>query len=245
MYSESYWNNKWPKAPIIYGGRALRGKEERIGVDVKNFITTNDAILEEIVKKYKLKKKNANDTAYAVQKFVVKFLTYKYDEESSNCPEFWQFPFESIQSGIGDCEDGAILITALLIQAGVEPHRCKVAAGNVKSSPTAPEGGHGYAIFLADRPDTKNKQDWVILDWCYYEDSKIHPSKKPLARDGGYKGCYKKVWFTFNNEYSWNQESLTLSQRISEHHTKKLEEVTFTAKTMKAIVEHVKFLMKK
>ncbi|GAH32195.1 unnamed protein product [marine sediment metagenome] len=31
--------------------------------------------------------------------------------------EFWLFPFEAIQSEIGDCEDGAILIASLLINA--------------------------------------------------------------------------------------------------------------------------------
>lgn len=207
---ESYWNNKWPKAPIIYNGRALRGKSDRIGVDVKNFIVTNDELLRDVISKYRLKKRDHDETAWAVQKWVVKFLTYKYDEESVNCPEFWQFPFESLQSAIGDCEDGAILITSLLINAGVPSWRCKVAAGYVQSSPTAPQGGHGYAIYLA------NDGEWRILDWCYYEDSRTRVQDKPLAKNGGYNNCYKETWFTFNNEFSWNQESLRLGARITE-----------------------------
>jgi intein/homing endonuclease len=103
LKSKEYYDNKWPKAPIIYGGRALRGKKDRVGVDVKNFIVKNDEILSSIVLQYGLKKRTYDETAHAVQKWVVKFLTYKYDDESSKCPEFWQFPFETIHSEIGDC----------------------------------------------------------------------------------------------------------------------------------------------
>lgn len=160
LKNKSYYNNKWAKAPIIYSGRALRGKKDKIGVDVKNFITTNDELLKNIITKYRLKKSNPDDTVWAVQKWVVRYLTYKYDEKQNNCPEFWQFPFESIQSKAGDCEDGAILITSLCINAGVPAWRVKVAAGYVQSSPTAPQGGHAYCIYLA------NDSDWRIIDWC-------------------------------------------------------------------------------
>lgn len=207
--NENYTNNKWPKSPIIYNGRALRGSKDRIGADVKGFISTNDEILKDIVSKYRLAKSDPDAAAWAVQKWVVKFLTYKYDEEQNNCPEFWQFPFESLQSEIGDCEDGAILITSLMIHSGVPAWRTKVAAGYVQSSPTAPQGGHAYNIYLA------NSGDWKICDWCYYEDSNLAIKDKPRAKDGGQKNAYKDVWFTFNNEYAWNQESLKLDGRIS------------------------------
>jgi len=103
LKNEKYYNDKWPKSPIVYSGRALRGSSDRIGVDVKNFISTNDVIIQDIIKRYKLKKRNADATALAIQKWVVKFFTYKYDDEQNQCPEFWQFPFESIHSKIGDC----------------------------------------------------------------------------------------------------------------------------------------------
>lgn len=206
---ENYTNNKWPKAPIIYDGRALRGKTRRIGADVKTFITTNDEILKNVVSKYRLSKSSMDDTAWAVQKWVVRFLTYKYDEEINNCPEFWQFPFETLQSEVGDCEDGAILITSLMIEAGVPAWRSKVAAGYVQASPTAPQGGHAYNIYLAD------DANWRICDWCYYEDSDTPVKNKPTAKSGGQNNAYKDVWFSFNNEYSWNQRSLRLGGRVA------------------------------
>jgi len=44
-FGPEYWNNKWEEAPIIYTGRALRGKfyDKQIDADVKVFIKKNDA----------------------------------------------------------------------------------------------------------------------------------------------------------------------------------------------------------
>ena len=105
-YGADYWNDKYPKAPIIYTGRALRGKDyyKQIDADVKSFIKKNDAILAHVIEQAQLLKGTFNETALTVQDFVNGFFKYQYDEETSECPEFWQFPFESIQSGIGDCE---------------------------------------------------------------------------------------------------------------------------------------------
>jgi hypothetical protein len=206
-----YWNNKWQQAPITYSGRALRSRSERIVCDVKCFITPNDALLAEIIHEYRLQQETFNATAHAIQKLVIRFLGYSGDEESSQCPEFWQFPFESLQSGVGDCEDGAILMASLMIQAGIPTYRVKVSAGYVQESPTAPQGGHAYCIYLADRGS--DEQDWVVMDWCYFQDPHLAPEEKPLARAGGYNGCYQDIWFTFNNEYSWNQESLEIEAR--------------------------------
>ena len=217
VYDKNFWDNKWTKSPIVYGGRTLRNPNDKLVIDVRNFITWNDSLLDQVVKTYSLKRQNINSTALAVQKFVVKFLTYKYDEEANQCPEFWQFPFETLQSQVGDCEDGAILTASLCIAAGIPNYRIKVAAGEVQEAPTAPTGGHAYCIFLADRLETERKMDWTILDWCFFEDSTWPIEKKPLAKDGGYNKSYKDVWFTFNNEHSWNQTALSIEAgRVSQ-----------------------------
>jgi len=232
-YGPDYWNNKYEKAPIIYTARALRGKDyyKQIDTDVKSFIKKNDAILYHVIDQAELLKGTFNETALTVQDFVNGFFKYKYDEETSDCPEFWQFPFESIQSGIGDCEDGAILTASLLINAGIPSYRVKVAGGGVLTDPVfAPSntelGGHAWCIYLADRPDTKRGLEWVILDWCYAPDPEVPIEDKPLAKDGGQQGGYKETWFTFNDEYSW---AIDLSQiptgRISNNRTTKKDEV--------------------
>jgi len=237
---EKYWNDKWPKAPIIYAGRALRGKSDRIGIDVKKFILDNDEIMKQVIKKYRLDRGSPDQIAEQVQRFVVRSFTYKYDDETANIPEFWQFPFESLQSGIGDCEDGAILISSLLINSGIPSFRVKVAAGYVQASPTAPQGGHAYCIYLAD--DNK----WRILDWCYYEDSSIPINKKPLASEGGQRKAYKDIWFTFNDQYSWNQSKIEIKDgRISNHQTKDLNESIETSQvTIDSILNNIDKRMK-
>ncbi len=232
-YGPDYWNDKYPKAPIIYTGRALRGEDyyKQIDADVKVFIKKNDAILYHVIEQAQLKKDTFNDTALKVQDFVNGFFKYKYDEETADCPEFWQFPFESIQSGIGDCEDGAILIASLLINAGIPSWRVKVAGGGVLTDPVfAPSdtelAGHAWCIYLAERPDSKRGLEWVILDWCYSPDPDTPIEEKPLAKNGGKQGGYKETWFTFNDEYSW---AIDLTQipvgRISNNRTTKKDEV--------------------
>lgn len=206
---ENYWNNKWPKAPIIYNGRTLKNSKNPIPIDVKNFIEKDDAILQKVISTFNLKKPTHDETALEIQKWVVGFLTYKGDNDNVEVPEYWQFPFEVINSKIGDCEDGAILMASLCENAGIPAWRIKVAAGYVQPEPTAPQGGHAYCVYLAE------DAEWRIIDWCYYQDSSIPIKDKPLAKDGGQKKSYKEIWFTFNSQYSWTQVSFELEKRVS------------------------------
>ena len=232
-YGLDYWNNKWETAPIIYTGRALRAEvyKKQIDVDVKTFIKKNDAILWHVITQVGLRKDTPNETAFAIQNFVCKFLKYKYDDLTAEIEEFWLFPFESIQAEIGDCEDGAILIAALLINAGIPSWRVKVAAAEVIADPVfAPSdtevGGHAYCLYLADRPDSDRKLEWVILDWCYLQDPEIPVGEKPLARNGGTESAYRDVLFTFNDEFSWAQRSLEIREgRISRNRTTTKDEI--------------------
>ncbi|MBY8987443.1 MAG: DUF4332 domain-containing protein [Candidatus Lokiarchaeota archaeon] len=232
-YGPEYWNSKWVTAPIIYTGRALRGESysKQIDVDVKAFIKKNDAILWHVLTQLELRKDTPNETALTIQNFVCNFLTYKYDEIASECPEFWLFPFEAIQSEIGDCEDGAILIASLLINAGVPSWRVKVCAAQVMADPIfAPSdtelGGHAYCIYLADRPESERKLEWVILDWCYLQDPEVPVKEKPLARDGGTEGAYRDIWFTFNDDQSYAQSSFEVKEgRISKNRTTQKDDV--------------------
>jgi hypothetical protein len=238
-YGQEYWNDKWPKSPILYSGRTLKTGKDLIAIDVKTFMKVGDALVEEIVKKYQLQKSSYNETALACQRFVCKFLTYKYDDEANNCPEFWQYSFETLQSGVGDCEDGAILIANLCINAGIPEWRVKVAAGNVKPDPKAPEGGHAYCIYLADRKDSNRSLEFINLDWCYLPDEDLPIEKKPLSNTGGTGGTYKEIWFTFNSEYSWNLEGINIEGRVSNNMTTLKEEVVNNNISIESVMKFV------
>lgn len=215
---KNYWDNKWKQSPVVYNGRALRGKSDRIAVDVKSFIIDNDEMLQQIISRYNLKKGNYDDTALAVQQWVVKFLTYKYDEESVNVPEFWQFPFETLQSEIGDCEDGAILITALLINAGIPAWRTKVAAGYVQSSPTAPQGGHAYNLYLADDGEFR------ILDWCIVDNRRTL-----IQTPNGAKRIsqLKEGDYVIGYDEEKNEPALTKIEKLGNRHAKNIFKIEF------------------
>lgn len=208
---KDYWNNKYKKMPVVYGGRTLKNCQGKVNIDVRNFITVKDNILEAIVEKFNLRKESYNDTAFACQKYVASNLKYASDTITQQCEEFWQFPFETVASGTGDCEDGAILMASLMIVAGIPNWRVKVAAGYVQTAPTAPQGGHAYCIYLADREN--NSLEWEIHDWCYSQDTNIPTGKKPLAKNGGFNNRYKDVWFTFNDEFSWSDEICEIKEK--------------------------------
>ncbi|EDN65556.1 hypothetical protein BGP_5233 [Beggiatoa sp. PS] len=130
-------------------------------------------------------------------------------------------------------------MASLMIQTGIPAHRVKVCAGYVQESPTAPQGGHAYCAYLADRRG--GHQDWVVIDWCYFEDSEFAPEDKPLAKNGGYNACYQSLWFTFNNEFSWNQEGLEIdARRISRNRSTSSKQERSNELTLKSVMKKIK-----
>jgi len=173
--------------------------KERVQIDVKTMVTDHDAFLLKVIEKYHLKGSSHDETLHNIQKWVVQNIQYLGDDVNNYTMEYWQFPFETLTDKTGDCEDGALLIASLAINAGVPAFRVRVVAGMVQPAPTAPQGGHGYVSYLRE-----SDNQWVILDWCYLEDSKVPMNLKPLHKDNSY---YKEVWFSFNNQYSWSDRS--------------------------------------
>ena len=50
-------------------------------------------------------------------------IPYSADLESTNNPEYWRYPVETIADGTGDCEDTSVLLAALLRRVG---YRCSL-----------------------------------------------------------------------------------------------------------------------
>jgi hypothetical protein len=202
-----YWDVKHPSVQQTYSGRPLPNGG-RYEMDVRHFIWSEDIELFYLIAENGLIG-NSNDlTATNVQRFIVKILKYVSDNNLGSS-EYWLFPAETLAMKQGDCEDGAILMASLLLNALPVDHRwrVRVAAGTVQSSPTAPEGGHAYVTYCRCKDN-----EWVALDWCYYEDSKIPVSDKPLISTMPH---YKDVWFSFNDQSAWSHINFEMKGRIN------------------------------
>lgn len=203
---EHYWNTKHPRMPIIYKGRAIRGYDKRIDIDVRNMIWPDDHMLRDVVDKYNLRQETYDETAWACQRFACSIFKYVGDKKNSQIEECWQFPNETLVTKQGDCEDGSILLSSLLINAGVPSWRVRVTAGLVQSAPTAPEGGHAYTTYCRE-----TDSNWIVLDWCYYADPQRPVADKPLAKD---LDKYKDIWFSFNDRYSWSHKRYNVIDNV-------------------------------
>lgn len=102
-----------------------------------------------------------------------------------------------------NCEDGAILLASMMINAGVPKYRVKVAAGLVDDF-NGGTGGHAYCIYKRESDDR-----WVTLDWCYLANTKAVKDRTPLKENEH----YKEIWFTFNDQFSWTEQPLELKTK--------------------------------
>jgi len=180
---EEFWNNKRPKANVYYKGRPLIGSTTNIDLDLRNFINPNDCRIPNI--------QGLNDDEKAINglKWVHNNFKYVADKTQWGMSELWQFPFESLQTLKGDCEDGAILLYNILLKSGIQYWKLRLNAGDVKG------GGHCWLTYLRESDNS-----WVILDWCYWTDL------QPIATRKKYNEMenYFDIWFSWNQKYCFN-----------------------------------------
>ena len=205
--NEAYWEAKHPRIIQMYDGRPLPDGK-RFKMDVTSFVWTKDATLEKVIKDNGLRRMDIDDVVLRCQRWVVGNIRYRTDDKIG-ASEYFLFPVETVAMAQGDCEDGAILIASLVLCClpTTEHWRIRVSAGIVQSAPTAPEGGHAYVTYCRPKDN-----EWVVIDWCYLEDSRVKINDKPRARDNK---PYKTVWFSFNADSAWSHINFELSGRVS------------------------------
>jgi len=203
---KNYWDNKYPKNPVIYRGRSIPQKVNgqiiltNLEIDVTTMLSSKDSIIKKLIRTNNITGSNNDEKMLNIQKWVVNNIKYIGDNLSAGVVEYWQFPFETLRLRTGDCEDGALLIAALAVNSGIPAFRLRVVAGFVQPAPTAPQGGHAYVAYLRE-----SDNQWVAIDWCYLQDSNTPIALKPILKNNT---AYKNMWFTFNNENSWSQKEL-------------------------------------
>jgi predicted transglutaminase-like cysteine proteinase len=129
-------------------------------------------------------------------KFVQKNIKYTRDNVNPNFlrNELWQTPAVTYTNKTGDCEDGALLLGALMIQSGINPEQIMLVCGDVVTGYNAKAvyEGHCWLEYIAEVDGVPR-----ILDWCYwpckYNDIELYPN---IFADEKYPR--DRIWFAFN-----------------------------------------------
>ena len=183
---EEELNNKYPKKVITYAGRTLANGKQMVDIDVRNFFTLYDENIKLIVDKF-----SGDDDEKAVEclSWVIDNIKYITDKQQLGIEEEWMFPYETLITLKGDCDDGAILMANMIIISGVPYWKVRLTTGLVSNG-----DGHCYVTYYCEEQDS-----WKALDWCYF------PNKLPIAQRVEYKEdkLYNAVWFSWNVKFGF------------------------------------------
>jgi len=183
---EVYWNNKRPKSTIKHPARPIRNSSILVPVNPRIFFTNDSAILNVSGTTNDEKAKNS-------LLWVIANIKYTSDSIQFKIPEMWLFAFETFKLKMGDCEDGAILLANIMLNAGIPYWRIRLNAGDVK------DFSHVWVSYLREKDD-----QWVVLDWCYYPTAQVKSLNK-LYKDAE---NYLTTWFSWNLKYTFKGEKL-------------------------------------
>jgi hypothetical protein len=200
--SEEHWNNRKPKADVLYQGRSVPTDiSTQVSIDVRQFVTDNDfEIFEDLRRNNLLAKQNAdiplNDLVLKIYKHTRLNYNYSFDDQLFKIGELWMFPFELRYYKKGDCDDYAIELASYLIMAGIPYWRVRCVAGT-----TWGDFGHLTVYVLGDDMKTwyhiNSTTPLSMITQNRLEDM-------PKSNDSNDNIGIRDVWFSFNNLYSWS-----------------------------------------
>lgn len=117
-----------------------------------------------------------DEKAYKIMRWVQDNIEYKTDLKNYGQIEWWTTPMETLHKMSGDCEDGAFLIHSMMLNAGIPWERIRTYGGSVMIGQGAETGGHGWTAYKREIDD-----EWVVLDWCYYPNTKTIAERTPMS----------------------------------------------------------------
>ena len=217
-YGEDYWNNRVPKADIVFRARKLPDYSMHFSVDVRQMITVNDSFIRKDLETHGLMVKDAekcNDEMYRIYRHTrIKESNpydYEYDNNIFGC-EFFMYPYELRILGKGDCDDWGIELASYLISAGVPKWRVRCVVGLTFSG-----GGHLTVYVLADDLATWHHLNSTTSWWTVQAKEWKQITDFPKAGDPSDTIGIEDVWFSFNNNYAWH----TFETHASEDNARK------------------------
>ena len=188
---ENSLNSKYSLARVLYGSRPLPKVSKRIKLDVRNFITPYDSMVEKIVHDNNLDMLDDDIKVMRCFSWVRNNITYIPDKVAQGLAEYWQYPYETLYYRHGDCEDFSILLYTLLLTSGVPYYLIRLSYGDVDDG----KGNKGNHVFLTYY--LEDKERWVLMDATYYPND-LFPVARPDYKDEGY---YKGTTFSWNEKY--------------------------------------------
>lgn len=204
-YGDDYWNNRVPKADILFTARKLPGHSQHFSVDVRQMVTINDSVIFNDLTANGLMVNDAdccNDNIFRLYRHSrlkeINPYHYEYDNPQFGC-EFFMYPYELRTLNKGDCDDWGIELASYLIMAGVPEWRVRCVVGNTRSG-----GGHLTVCVLAD-----DLRTWYHLNSTTSWHDVVRQGRGkledfPKADDADDKIGIGEVWFSFNNKYAWH-----------------------------------------
>ena len=175
-----YINKLWP---------ARGGKD----YDVRTFIFPCDLIMQRALLTHDLKSEEGNDhTAFKCMRWVQNNIRYIGDKSAEKSNEYWKYPVDTYYSRQGDCEDSAILLASLLMNAGISEERIRICCG-IAHYNSGGEFGHAYVIYRREKDD-----EWVQLDTNTIHKTNRVEQRKLFCNDK----LYDEPWFVFNSKHA-------------------------------------------
>ena len=190
---EEYHNNKYMKTNINYSRHETDGI---YNIDIRNYFQTYDNSIP-------IMKGESDDVkAYKSLVWVRQHVKYKADKETYGYSEYWAYPYQTIKRGIGDCEDGAILMANIMIRSGIPYWKIRLCAGTVYKKDGSEAGGHAYLTYYCE-----SKDRWVTLDWCFYPTNSLIENRPDYKNEIIYGNG--KVWFSWNQRFCFAKSTAT------------------------------------
>lgn len=209
VHDAEYWDNKWEKSRIRY--RAPKAKEVTKYVKYREIKEVSD-IARNVINASPLNADDVDAVPIAVLKWLEKQFKARRFKYKLDKGEDWATSEVLLERKYGDCDDWGILeyylireiFTQLNIWEHVK-HRLKCVAGNVNRYGSIPStaGGHFYLNWL------HSDGQWYTVESTYYRSNAINNYGKMPQK---YNSAYGVIWFSFNEDYSWTQNSLTISR---------------------------------
>ncbi len=133
--------------------------------------------------------------AWLVWDFVARHVRYNFDKDRQGYEDFWLFPDETLSLAVGDCEDSAILLGAMLLAAGISAYCVRVVLGKLLDPHGRLLGEHAWTVYQDE------SGVWRLLEATLDAVPAGLPAADALALPGGPHRYWPE--FCFNPDHLW------------------------------------------